>query len=201
MAKVVKSQEFVARRYQAIASLALLAVLVGTCLTTDLLARNRSLEKLLMAKSSSLAERNVTLFSNTGNFIDFEDRVVLDELPTVDYSRGGVYFFGTSNMKWAFTTWDLPAEQKPFIGNYGIGASSHSTHLTLIRYLIEQRGFLTAGKQNLVILGVSFHLGRPDSPDGFFASLLRRHGLYATMPDDRIAAVPMSAVEHWLRIE
>jgi hypothetical protein len=165
------------------------------------MARNRDFEQTLMAKSTEFAKKNGTLFSNTGSFIDFEDRVLLDELSQADYSRGGVYFFGTSNMKWAFTTWDLPAEQKRLIGNYGIGASSHTTELRLIQYLIEHYGFLTAGKHDLVILGVSFHLGRPDPSTGFFASLLRRHGLYTVTPDDRIAPVPMSAIEHWLRIE
>ena len=201
MSTLVESQGFVGRRYQAIASLGLLALLVGTCLVTDLLARNRSLELSLMAKSSEFAEKKGTLFSNTGNFIDFEERVLLDEIPHADYSRGGVYFFGTSNMKWAFTTWDLPTGQKRFIGNYGVGASNHTTQLRLIQHLIEQRGFLTAGERNLVILGVSFPLGREDPSMGFFASLLRRHGLYTNMPDGRIVPVPMSAVERWLRVE
>ena len=201
MRGLVESQEFVARRYQAITSLALLTVLVGTSLVTDLLARNRGLEKSLMSLSSEFAKKTNTVFSNTGNFIDFEDRVLLDEIPQADYSRGGVYFFGTSTMKWAFTTWDLPAEQKRFIGNYGIGASSHTDQLRLIQYLIEQRGFLTAGERDLVILGVTFRLGRRDPPTGYFASLLRRHGLYTITPDERIVPVPMSAVERWLRIE
>src|SRR4051812_43068504 len=98
MNTLVESQGFVERRYQAIASLGLLAVLVGTCLMIDLLARNRGLEKSLMAIASEFAEKNGALFSNTGSFIDFEDRVLLDEIPQADYSRGGVYFFGTSTM-------------------------------------------------------------------------------------------------------
>jgi hypothetical protein len=201
MSEVLESQRFVARRYQAIASIALLMVLVGTSLLTDLLARNRSLEKSLMSLSSEFAKKTNTVFSNTGNFIDSEDRILLDEIPRTDYSRGGVYFFGSSNMKWAFTTWDLPPEQKRFIGNYGIGATSHTDQLRLIQYLIEQRGFLTAGKQDLVILGASFPLARGKISTGYFESLFRRHGLYTITPDDRIFPVPMSAVERWLRIE
>ena len=166
MSDLVESQGFVARRYQAITSLALLTVLVGSSLVTDLLARNRSLEKSLMSLSSEFAKKTNTVFSNTGNFIDFEDRVLLDEIPQTDYSRGGVYFFGTSTMKWAFTTWDLPVEEKRFIGNYGIGASSHTDQLRLIQYLIEQRGFLTAGKRDLVILGVTYSACAAGSTNG-----------------------------------
>jgi hypothetical protein len=195
-----ETRTFALRRYQAIISLALLTVLIGSILIVDLLARNRSLEKSLMSLSSEFAKKTNTVFSNTGNFIDHEDRVLLDEIPQADYSPGGVYFFGTSTMKWAFTTWDLPSEKKRFIGNYGIGASSHSQHLQLIRYLIEQRGFLTAGKRDLVILGVTYSVARRDPPTGYFASLLRRHGLY-TITNEQIVPVPMSAVERWLRVE
>jgi hypothetical protein len=195
-----ESQVLFVRRYQAIASLALLAVLLGTSLVVDLLARNKDLEHWSTAKGTEFAAKTRTIFSHTGNFIDFEDRVLLDEIPRADYSRGGIYFFGTSTMKWAFTTWDLPPEQRRFIGNYGIGATSHTEQLRLIQYLIEQRGFLTAGKRNLVILGVDFRLGRRDLSN-FFSSLLQRHGLYVVTPDDRIVPAPMSKVERWLRIE
>jgi hypothetical protein len=45
-------------------------------------------------------------------------------------------------------------------------------------------------------------LAHTDNPStGYFGSLLRRHGLYTITPDGRIAPVPMSAVEHALRIE
>jgi hypothetical protein len=201
MSILVEEKAFVARRYQAVASLSLLVLLVGTCLATDLLARDRGLERSLTAKSSEYAEKTRTIFSNTGNFIDFEERLMLDEIPNADYSRGGVYFFGSSNMKWAFTTWDLPAEQKRLIGNYGIGASSHTDQLRLIQYLIKERKFLTAGERNMVILGVSFTLGRTDPPTGYFASLLRRHGVYTITDDGQITPTQMSAVERWLRIE
>jgi hypothetical protein len=201
MTTAVESLECLPRRSQTAASLALLALLVATCLTTDLLARSRGLEHWLMAKSSEFADKTGTLFSNTGNFIDFEERVLLDEIPRADYSRGGVYFFGTSNTKWAFNTWDLPAEQRALIGNYGMGAASHTTVLRLMRFLIAQRGFLAAGDRDLVIVGASFHLGFKDTPSGFFASLLQRRGLYRTASDGNIIPAPMNPIERWLQIE
>ena len=71
----------------------MLALLIGTCVVTDLLAQNRSLERWLTATMSELVEANGKVFSYAGNFIDFEDRVMLDEVPQTDYSKGGVYFF------------------------------------------------------------------------------------------------------------
>jgi hypothetical protein len=198
----VETQRFLSRQRQAACSLALLAVLLSTCIVTELLARNRILEQWITAKSSELAKENGALFSYTGNFIDFEDRVLLDEQPQADYSRGGVYFFGTSNMKWAFSTWDLPADDRQLIGNYGIGASNHTTQLQMIRYLIQQRGFLAARDRDLLVFGVSFHLGHVDEPPGgFFASLLRRHGLFKITPDNRVEPASMSTIERWLRVE
>jgi hypothetical protein len=165
----------------------------------DLLARNRNLEQWLMTRSRELAKTNHVLFSNDGNFIDFEERLLLDELPRADYSRGGVYFFGASNMKWAFTTLDLPAKQRQLIGIYGIGASSHATELRLIRYLIEHRGFLRTGERNLVIIGATFQLGRKESR--YFSSLLRRRGLLTLAADDTMVPVPMNVITRWLTIE
>jgi hypothetical protein len=180
----------------------LLALLVGILLLTDLLARDRALERLFTAESRNLAEKNHVLFSYTGNFIDFEERLMLDEIPMADYSKGGAYFFGTSNMKWAFQTWDLPADQRQHIGNYGIGASNHTDQLQFIRYLIDYRGFLSGGDRDLVVLGVSFHLAHVDSPSGgYWASLLRRRGLYGVSTDGRITPAPMGSLERWLRIE
>lgn len=202
MDRACRTQGFVVRRYQATCSLALTAVLLGTCLVTDLLARNRDLERWLTARDSALAEKTGSLFLYTGNFIDFEERLMLDELPQADYSRGGVYFFGTSNMKWAFQTWDLPAEQRRSIGNYGIGASNHTTQLQFIRYLVTYRRFLTAGPNDLVVIGASFHLGhRDDLSTSFFGSMLRRQGLYKITKDDQIVPAPISALERWLRTE
>lgn len=201
MSSAVESPRITARRSQAIASLGLLSLLVATCLVTDLLARNRALEHWFMVKSSEFAEKNGVLFSNTGNFIDFEERVLLDEIPRADYAHGGVYFFGTSNIKWAFNTLDLSAERKRWIGNYGIGASSHTTALNLIHYLIEQHGFLTAGDRDVVIIGASFHLARDDGPDGYFGSLLSRHGLFTAAAGGRMVPAQKSTVERWLVIE
>ncbi len=197
-----QTESLQARQVQSGTSMLLLTLLLATCLGTDLLARNRVLERLFTVESQELAEKNHTVFSYTGNFIDFEERLVLDEIPRADFSKGGVYFFGTSNMKWAFQTWDLPADQRQHIGNYGIGASNHKDQLELIRYLIEQRGFLAAGDRDLVVLGVSFHLAHADGPSGgYWASLLRRRGLYTVAADGRIAPVPMNRVERWLRVE
>lgn len=191
-----------ARCTQAAISLALLLLLIATCAATDMVARNRTLERWSQIESRSLADRNNTVFSNTGNFVDQEERVLLDEIPRADYSKGGVYFFGSSNMKWAFQTWDLPEEERSHVGNYGIGAFNHGNELQLIRYLIERRGFLQAGERDLVLLGVSFHLAHVDGASGgIWAALLKRRGLFTEADDGSVEPVPMPSLWRWLKIE
>jgi hypothetical protein len=189
-------------QYQALYSLGLLILLVGTCVTADLLARSRALEIWLTAQQYNIAKKTDRLFSYNGNFIDFEERILLDEIPKANYSLGGVFFFGTSNMKWAFQTWDLPADERRLVGNYGIGASNHTIQLRLIQYLIEQRKFLAAGERTLVIFGVSAHLGHVDSlGDSFFDSVLRRQGLFTITPGGQIKPAQISSLERWLLVE
>lgn len=186
--------------YQALSSLAFFVLLIGTCIGIDLLAQDKGLERALTAQSYLLSKEDHKLFSDTGNFIDLEDRVFLDQIPRTDYSKGGVYFFGTSNMKWAFHTWDLPAAERHLIGNYGFGGANHTTVLQLIRYLIAQHGFLSAGKRDLVVFGVSFHLGVEPAPL-YFYNMLQRHGLFTISPDGRIVPAKLSPLDRWMRVE
>lgn len=189
-------------RKQSIMSAALLALVLVTCGLADTLARNRPLEIRTTAWSSALAAKNNTLFSYTGSFVDFEERVLLDEIPNADYSKPGTYFFGTSNMKWAFSTWDLPQSERERLGNYGIGASNHKDQLEFIRFLIERYGFLKAGDRDTVVLGVSFHLAIPAAPSGgYWAALLRRRGLYTLTGEGQIEPTAMDPIARWFRIE
>lgn len=176
----------------------LLAVSLFTA--TDLAARSKNLVRWEMQRSSDLSARNGKLFSNTGNFIDYEERILLDEIPATDPSVGGVYFFGTSNMKWAFTTWDLPPRLQARLHNYGMGASTHETALRLIRYLTD-KGALNARTKTEVVIGVSFHLGATETPTSYFPALVRRQGLYKITADDRLVDAQVSAAERSWRIE
>lgn len=166
-----------------------------------MLARNRAFELWSTALSSRLAAQNDTLFSYTGNFVDFEERVLLDEIPKADYSTWGTYFFGTSDMKWGFATWDLALSEREHLGNYGIGASNHRDQLEFIRYLINYQGFLQAGAHDLVVLGVSYHLAHKDGPaGGYWAALLRRRGLFE-LTKGEVKPTEMNPIEYWLRVE
>ncbi len=175
-------------------------VAMGACLLTDIAANNRTLERWITAKSSALSEKNGKLFSNNGSFIDYEERVFLDEIPHTDFTQGRLYFFGSSNMKWAFTTWDLPENLRRHLGNYGTGGAANQTVLRLVRF-VGDKGMFASGAKSEVIIGVSYHLGTTETSGSYFPSLVRRQGLYAITPDDLIVETPIPPIQRWLRIE
>ncbi len=159
-------------------SLLLLAAVCGTSLAVDLLARNRMLEGWFRDRELEFREQANLVFPNNGYFVDFEDRLLLDELPRADYSRGGTYFFGSSNLKWGLMTWTLPEEQRRVVHNYGIGATNHTTQFQFIRHLVEHEGWLAAGGEKThVVLAVCYR-SAVEKGD-FFASLWTRHDLYS----------------------
>ena len=191
-----------AQRVQAVYALAVLALLIGTCVVTDLLARNRALERWLTATMSELVEGNGKVFSYTGNFIDFEDRVMLEEVPQTDYSKGGVYFFGTSDMKLAFQTWDLPENERRLVHNYGIGAADHSMQLRFIEYLTTYHKFLTAGDRDLVVFGAALQNAVGDADlRRYFLEELGRWGLFTIAKDGVIAPASIGRIARWVQIE
>ena len=137
------------------------------------------------------------IFMNRGNFVDFEDRLLLDELPNTDFSRGGVYFFGTSTTKWALTTWDLPDAERPLVHNFGIGASNHRYTTQFIKHLIDHQGLLPKGGDQVhVVIGSFWSMGK-EWRGGFFSRLWSRYGLYSHDEDTGITAVNMPMLQRY----
>lgn len=172
-----------ARMHALLAGTVLFSI-VAELLILDVLARDERLAGRYLAAELDQARATGGIFGNAGHFLDIEDRLLLDELPRDDYSRGGVYFIGSSNLKWALADWRWSPEDKALIHNYGIGATNHRAHFQLLRFLVEQRGLLQAGGENsLIVFGVSYHVGGHENNDsGFFANIWRRHGLYTYDP-------------------
>jgi hypothetical protein len=140
-------------------------------------------------------------FVNAGMFREFEDHLILEDLANADYSKGGTYFLGTSAMKWALKTWELPPERRPFICNYGIGATSHEMEFQFLRFLVEQRGLLRAGGQNVhVVLGAYWSMGTYWPPNGYFGMLWKRHRLFDYSPAKGISALNLNRVQRLVRV-
>jgi hypothetical protein len=178
-------------------AIAVVGFLVGTTATLDLLARSETISQWVMRSDQEMYRVNKQRYSYENYFVDFEDRLINQELPGADYSRGGVYLIGTSNLKWATRFWELPEKERALIHNYGMGSFNHAFQFQFLRYLAEHKDlFAAGGEKNLVIFGTTYHdAGTVYNPDGFFPNVWGRHGLYRY--DVKTGITPLPASELW----
>jgi len=131
-------------------------------------------------------DRKWAVVNDTANeykrqFLDTEDRIVLQEVAELDTSQGGVYFFGASNMKWAMCVPDLSPAQRKLVHNFGAGEGAPYFHRQFTEYLVKHKDLLQAGpEKTLIVFGTSFINAKPasDSPSTVFSNMWRRYGLY-----------------------
>lgn len=182
----------------------LLLIICGSCLGVDYFARSPLVAKWLMSSELREWKHKNLQHQHRMYFADFEDRLLLDELPQADFSKGGVYFIGASNVKVSIMPWLLSDNLRQRVGNYGFSASTPAQQFQFLRYLVEHKGLAVAGDKTLVVLGLFYGTAytAEDRPNAtFFEKLFGRHGLFTYTQADGIAPVPMSGLERTLRIE
>ena len=178
-----------------------LALACAAALAVGLISHSPWVAAQLTAWDLKRFEQGVERIMDRGAFLDFEGRLTVDEIPNADYSRGGVYFFGTSAMKWATKMWELTPEQRQLIANYGIGATNHTLQAQFIRYLVQQRDLAVAGDRMRVVLGGYWSMGLEWDPKAFFKPLWERHGLYRYRGEAGIQPLEMNPAVRWVRQE
>ena len=94
-----------------------------------------------------MGRANETGNEYTRQYLDTEDRVVLQEIADLDPSAGGVYFFGASNMKWAMCVPDLPPAQRKLVHDFGAGEGSPYFHQQFTEYLVKHKHILRPGRR------------------------------------------------------
>ena len=167
-----------ARVWQPIVCLSLLASIGLSALAMEAAVHSEPLGIWMDRKWSEL---NETSNSYQRQYLDTEDRVVLEEVAGLDPSAGGVYFFGASNMKWAMCVPDLPPEERKLVHDFGAGEGSPYFHRQFTEYLVRDKNILRAGpEKTLIVYGTSFLNAKPanDSPNTVFSNMWRRYGLY-----------------------
>jgi hypothetical protein len=133
-------------------------------------------------------------------YVDDGDYVLLGQIPNADFSRGGVYFIGASEMKLTLMPWRLAPEEAALIHNYSIGDFRHGDVLQFVRMLVEEGGLLQAGAERTTIfLGLSTEMTREPSPQ-YVGALLERHGFYTFERSGAMHLRVMSPVERSYRL-
>jgi len=183
-------------RTQSLLSLAVALAVLGTCVGIDSLARNERLAGWVQSRRLARWEAADTTYQHAMGFVDFENRLLLDEIPRADYSRGGVYFVGSSTVVMSLMTWELPPERRGLIHNYGISGADHTQQFHFVRHLIENENLLEAGgDKTTIVLGLFYGNAAPteQGPNGrYVGELFRSHGLFDYNPIDGIRPVAMS---------
>jgi hypothetical protein len=192
-------------RPQSLISLLLFSTVALTAVGLDLLARNEPLARLLKNLEWHYYEETRTLFHDVdaGYFIDFNDRMVNEELPAADYSKGGVYIIGASEAKLAVTFRDVVPQLRGLIHDYGIATGDHSREFQFLRYLIEHDRLLRAGgNKTLVCFAVSYHdIINATASDQYIANLWERHGLYHYSLEEGIQPLAVNPVWRFIHFE
>lgn len=178
-------------------SLMVLLVVIGCMAAIDALANSESLVRWTHS-------RWVEKWKGSNHcpphwpFLGSTDRLFLDELPNADFSRGGVFFFGSSNLETSLLTWSLPPEQRELVQCYSVPGSSHTDHDNFIRYLLEHKDWLAAGgDKTMAVLGVFYGSSKSDS---WFANAFE-HGLYTYSAEDGLHPTGASWLYRFLRTE
>jgi len=183
-------------RAQRILSLAMLGAMVLTAATVVLLARTTPVIDNHVQRELAQLEATNGLYYFDNGYRDEGDYVLLGQLFRDDYSRGGVYFVGSSEMNTALMPWALTHAERRLIHNYSIGDVRHTEVRHYVRMLVEDNGLLEAGgERTTVILGLTFQLARRKEGEWYVRDLFQRHGLYSYDWNEGIARVPMSPVE------
>lgn len=186
-----------------------LMVLAAMCLTAVAVAFLAHWTNVIPAQAASELEfhrkTNGTLFYD-GGYIDDGDYVLLGQIPKDDYSRGGVYFIGASEMKASIMPWALPPEERKLIHEYSIGDLRHREVRHYLRTLVEDHGLLEAGgEKTTVILDLCYMLARKKDfsipIDRYTELLFERHRFYTYDWDKGIHRVPLTALERFYRVE
>jgi len=193
----------VPRWTQTIICLLMAGALWGGFALTDAAARSDALNDWMVDRQLARWTTTNSKFQFNRGYIDFEGRLLYGEVPQADYSRGGVYLFGSSTVKNSILFWELPPEERQLIHNYALSGSGPAEWNLFLHYLIEHNHLLEAGgEKTTIIFGLYFvdFYGAFSLNDGLIKSTFTRHGLYDFSPTE-IRPAALSAPERYLLTE
>jgi hypothetical protein len=191
------------RRQQARLSAMLLAVCCLAIAVIVVLSNATSAIANKLASQLALQRETNGFFLNDGGYLDDGDYVLLDKLPHADYSRGGAYFIGASEMNTAIMSSALPPAERRLIHNYSLGDLRYTEVRHFVRMLVEDFGLLQAGGgKTTVVLGLSYQMARiKRGHAGYVKALFKRHGFYDYDWDGGIHPIKLSAPVRAIEVE
>jgi hypothetical protein len=195
-----------AGRAQTVLSIVTLAAVAVAFAGVAALAGATSVLEDHVAREDELHRTTNGVHFYDGGYTDDGDLVLLGELPHADFSRGGVYFIGSSELRASIMPPRLPEEERALIHNYALGDLRHREVFHYVRMLVEDEGLIEAGpEKTTVILSLYYPLARLKNPtipiDRYVETLFERHRFYSYDWDDGITKTSMTGAERFLRIQ
>ncbi len=167
------------RTPQSLLAAVMLLAVGATAVVVAGASHSRLLERVVCRREYERFKAGREHYMNRGLFLDFEDRLLVEQLPAGAAREGGVYFLGPSTMKWATAVEETPAEDRSLVHNFSIGATNHAMQFEFVRYLVERENMLARGADRThVVLGLYWSMSAGGDPERFWAPLWRRYGLY-----------------------
>ena len=155
-----------------------------------------------VAREIARVEQTGGLYYFDNGYVDEGDFVLLEKLYSDDYSNGGVYFIGTSEMQAGFMNWALTPAEARLIHDYSIGNLRHRDVGHFLRMLVEENDLLEAGgDKTTIVLSLNFQLTRIDQDEMYVTNLFHRHQLYTFDKEAGIHNVDMPTWRRWLVLE
>ena len=182
------------RGRQALLAIAMLAAVCLTFGAVVFLARATSVIPDYVQDNLDRQRTTNGLYYFDDGYTDEGDFVLLGQLPRDDYSHGGVYLIGASEMNTALMVSRLTPAERRLIHNYSLGDIRHTDVRQYVRMLVEDFDLLQAGgEKTTVILGLTHQLARKKEST-YADDLFTRHGLYTYEWGVRISRKPMSTI-------
>ncbi len=138
-----------------------------------------------------------SIYAYRGGWTTTARYLFLEDIPSVDHERGGVFFFGASNLVSGLHVWLLEPPERSRIHNYGIAGISFSQQLQFLRFLERYEGlFRSPPGRTAVVLCLS--------PVGavrqqYFPALFD-HGILRYDEEDGLHPASMPSFERRLRV-
>lgn len=186
------------------------AAVAGTCLGLVALVETPWVNDAIRdaAWRQAAWKKQIPLFCFYRHYLSSEDRLIHEDLPVSDFSHGGVYLVGASNVAWSLKSWDLDPYVRPWFHNFAMGGANQGDEFGVLRYLVEHRGLLEGGRsKSLVVFGVSYHSSSsnvliPKREDPLMIrGYWQRHKFYAVDDDGTIRRTPRAPLYEKIILE
>jgi hypothetical protein len=189
-------------RFQSVVSVGLIGLFLMLFLVGDWASHTPWVSDAFDRRELALNSDGLGYYVQRGAFFDEVDYLWYHILDTADYSRGGVYLFGSSNAMHGLDEWTLPPEQAAVIHNYGFAGANPREMTQFVRYLIDRRGLLKAGPgKQMFIFGFSFYDVEGGGIESYFPAGVARSGIYRYDPDQGIVDLPLSPATRFFNVE